>query len=110
MNKSPHPETIKVAGFRDPDAKELGLRVTIIPSISAEEEARLTRRNYRRTVLDKARIFGVSGITNAEFLRKTVTDQFLILKTFIPDGWRPAAIEPWYEDAKIDERKEVVKG
>lgn len=86
---------------------EKGLRVVIIPSISEEEERRMSRRNYRRTVLDKARVFGVSGITYAEFMTKSVTEQFLILRKFIPDNWRPAAINVWYEDAKIDEEAEV---
>lgn len=83
--------------------QEIGLRVVIIPSISEEEERAMSRRNYKRAVLNKSRVFGVTGITNDQFIRKTMTDQFLILRQFIPDGWRPAAIEPWFSDQKVEE-------
>lgn len=90
-----------------PAPTEVGLRVVIIPSLSPEAEAKMSKRNYRRTVLDKSRVFGVKGITNSEFLGKSVTDQFLILRGFIPDGWRPALIEPWFEAVKVDEERAV---
>lgn len=78
---------------------EKGITVIFAPAMSDADRRGLSKRNYRRLVLNKAKKIGIE-IPYETFMGKSITDQFLFLRQYIPDGHQPLEINPWYVEDK----------
>lgn len=61
-----------------------------------EKEKVKSARNRRREskLLSKARTMRIDGMSLDLFGKLSVTNQFLHLRKFIPEGWRPVDFKP----------------
>lgn len=75
-----------------PAPEAIGIRVTYMPTnLSAKDS-----RSYRRMLQKHRKTIGIKGMMMSAFEVKSVADQFLFLRQYIPDKHEPTDISPWY--------------
>lgn len=61
----------------------------IVPAPKESYSSARNRRRREAALLRQAREIRITGMTLADFGKMSVTDQFLHLRRFVPEGWRP---------------------